>query len=282
MEDKNIMIPKLSVDVTIEEKGKNRTKYAFERDLNGEMTAEDFLLWSKKTLILVADAALREEQAKGFDKSPVVLVDNNPNKRVEDVKPFGSIIFAARQAVNVVLRPIYERLIEVSPKLTGMYRDYNWVTYNGMKVASNLAEFDSWLAKKVPLKNGDIIRFINVMPYASKLEREGITATSRGSRRMAKSSKKRLAARGVTVRQPNGVYFLTARSIKRKFRFNSNIRFEWAPGRSMDLSDVPTVSRLGKPLRKDFYQDPKSKKKPRGPYVYPSITVRINERGFLE
>lgn len=277
------VLPKFKIDVSIEEKGKNRSNYAFENDQNGEMSYADFLDWMKRTLIITADEALREEQAKGFDKTPLVLVDNSPNKAVIEVKPFGQIVFAARQAVNVVLRPIYERILEQSPILTGMYKDYNWILLNNKRIASNMAEFDTWLTSNFPLKTGDIIRFVNVMPYASMLEREGHTRNSGGQNiRSALSRTKRLRQRGYHVRQPNGVYFLTARAIKRKYRFNSNIVFEWANGSSLDLSSVPARSRLGKDLRKTFFTEQGFKKKKGGPYVYPSIAVRINERGFLK
>lgn len=276
------IVPKIQFDVTIEETGKGRSKYAFENDENGEMTFAGFMDWMKRTLILVADAALQEEQAKGFDKNPLVIVDNNPNKPVIEVKPLGQIVFAARQAVNVVLRPIYERILEQSPILTGMYKDYNWVQLNNKTIATNMDELDSWLNKKEPLKNGDVLRFVNVMPYASMLEREGHTVNSGGQNvRSGLSRTKKLRRLGLHVRQPNGVYYLTARAIKRKYKFNSNISFQWVSGGSLDLSMVPEISRLGKSLRKNFASKQGFKKKAGGPYVYPCIVVRINEQGFL-
>lgn len=275
-------LPKISFDVSIEERGKGRTRYAFEKDQNGEMSFADFLDWMKRTLIITANEALIEEQAKGFDKTPMVVVDNNPNKPVIEVKPLGQIVFAARQAVNVVLRPIYERILEQSPVLTGMYKDYNWIYLNNKRIATNIGEFDTWLAKKEPLKNGDMFMFVNVMPYAAMLEREGHTQNSKGQNiRSALSRTKKLRQRGFHVRQPNGVYYLTARSIKRRYKFNSNIGFEWVNGNSLDLSAVPLRSRLGKELRKTFYSAQGFRKKKGGAYVYPAIIVRINERGFL-
>lgn len=279
----------ISVSMTVTQEGKDGTKpYDFLNDLNGTKTVEEFLQFMKDTLVIIADQELREAQAQGFDKTPVIAVDNVIGKSVKDVKPFGSIIFSARQEANVVLAPIYEALLLRSRKDTGLYRDSHLVLYNSKVVAVNLAEFTGWLSKKVPLKNGDIIRFVDIMPYAGKLERNAITATNSGKGRkgpkMKKSTDKKRGYRsGTTVRTPNGTYFLAAKSIVRQFKFNSNIRFEWVNGVNIrEATDrAPSTNRRGGKLRKTF-KEKKNGRGRKGSYAYPSIVVRINERGLIQ
>lgn len=264
----------LNLEYSVVESGTNGAQYIIGDGPPEGADLELLLKYFKKTLVLVADTVLKEEQAKGFDMNPIVAVDGVTNRSTLDVKPFGKIEISARVDASDFILKIYTDILEKSPVDTGMYLDYNFIFYNSNPIASNMSELNTWLAKKVPLKTGDIIRFANVMPYASMLERNGITRQKAKMRRtIAKPYKKRKVG-PMLVRQPNGTYFLSARAVTRKYKFNSNIRFEWVNGAKMDLAGVPSVSRSGKPLRKTF-------KKRKGSYVYPSIVVRITEKGLL-
>ena len=263
------------VGISVTENGKKNTSYRLENDLQGETSLLEFISWAKRTLIIVADDALRDEQSRGFDKKPITTVDNVVGKPVIEVNPFGKIEFNARVSQDNLLLPIYKGILERSKVVSGTYIESNFVFYNGRVVASNMSEMEAW-AKKTKLSEGDIVRFVNVMPYAGKLERLGVTAQRQQARRVLSSSKRK-REKGVKVRVPNGVYQLTLRSQTRLSKRNSSLKFEWVNGSSMDLSGVRTSTKNGKPLRKTFH--PRSGRK--GSYVYPSIVVRIQEKGIL-
>lgn len=261
-----------NIDFSVEEKGRKKPEYRIDTDLAGEVTLEDLLSFMKSALITISSDVLKEEQAKGFDKNPVVAVDGKVGKPAIDVKPFGKIEIFARQEAATFLLAIYEQIVNKSPIDTGLYIDSNYVFLNGTQIAKSLYELKAWTEKKVPLKQGDVIRFVNVMPYASKLERNSVTA-GKTKTRYGKARDKQKRS-GSFVRLPNGTYFLAASQVRRKFKFNSNIRFEWINGSSLDLSGVPARNRRGKILRKTFASR-------KGSYVYPSIVVRIVEKGVL-
>ena len=261
----------LNIEYSVTEKGKKAPEYRVGADLNGELTMQEFLQLMKRTLILVAADVLKEEQARGFDKEPLFIVDNNPGKKVADVSPLGKIEIVSRQQAATFIMEIYESIIKRSPVDTGLYIENHFLYYNGAIIGNTRQEIEAWIAKKPVFKSGDIIRFINVMPYAGKLERLGRTSTKGNTTKYGLGKK-----RGNTVsilRVPNGTYVLAARSVTRKYKFNSSIRFEWINGSGIDLRDAPTVTKRGKPLRRTF-----SSRK--GSYVYPSIVIRINEQGI--
>lgn len=232
-------------------------------------------LFMKKSLIQVARDTLGEEQRKGFDKSPVRTVDNVVGRSEEDVKAFGKIIYDSKVAAAEFLIPLYQGLLDRSRVDTGLYQDSHFVFFRGKLIANNIAELKAWIDSKPDLRDGARIRFVNVMPYASKLERTGDTATKRNTV-FVKAKDKRQRS-GAKVRRPNGAYYLTAKALNRKYKNNSLIKFEWINGRSMNLSGVPITSRSGKLLRTTF--SPKSGRK--GFYVYPSISITISGGGII-
>lgn len=256
-----------------------------ESDPLAKQSEKELIAELRRTLIFVAERVLKEQQSLGFDKDPVVTVDGNSFKSVQEVKPFGKIVYTSKQAMDIVLGPIYEALLRRSPVDTGLYRDSHFVFFNGKQVANTAAGYKAWIESGPKFKDGDVIRFVNVMPYAGKLEREGRTVSqrtgaNRRKKRMVKSTDKPRFRSGVKVRAPNGTYFLTVKSLARLYKYNSNIRFEWINGRRLDLSEIPKTNRRGGKLRTNF--KPNSKGKSRGPYVYPSIVIRINEKGFTK
>lgn len=266
------------VSMSVKEDGKNKDEYRLENDLNGELTLEELVKYAKRTLIVVADKALREEQAKGFDSKPVVTVDNITGKPVADVKPFGKIEFNSRVTESDLLVPILKGLLERSKVDHGTYIESHFVFYNGILVANTVAELEEF-TKNSQFKNGDVIRFVNLMPYAGKLERLGVTGGANGrqqARRVLSTSKKK-REQGIKVRVPNGAYQLTLRATQRISKRNASIKFAWINGASLNLAGVRTTTKDGKKLRTTFH--PKSGRK--GSYVYPSIVVRIGEVGLV-
>lgn len=283
-----------TLDYSVYEKGKKSPKYKIESDLNGEITLEEFLKFCKANLIVIADTVLREEQARGFDKEPLVIVDGRANKPVINVNPLGSISFVSRQNAADVLVEIFKGILQRSPVDTGQYKKSNFVLYNGEVVASDLSSLADWLLHR-EFKPKDLIRFINVMPYARKLERYGIVAGG-GNQRLVKSrdrkqrSGRRTANKklsdnfvsilnpGKFIQAPNGAYYLTLRSVQRKYKFNAKISFELVPGSWIRLASFPPgVGKNGKKLYTTYHR----KKQDTGvPYLYPSIKVVIQDEGF--
>lgn len=273
------------VSITIEEGGRKAPNYDFVADQFGDLTFEEFQDFIKSTLIITADTVLKEELAKGFDKDYLTVVDGVAGKNVYQVKPFGKIEYVSKAVAEDFLLPIYQGLLDRSAVQSGLFVDSHFVFWNGEIIARNITDLKNWTkVNGGKLKNGDLIRFVNMMPYASKLEREGTTNAKGINRRMVKSTDKRqkkVFGPRIGVRAPNGTYFLTTRSIARKFKFNSLIRFEWINGANIDFTGVPTVNRAGKKLRRTFAPKKGGRGK-KGSYTYPSITVRIKEEGLKE
>jgi len=267
---------KIKVDVNVVEgTGKKRTNpYSLDSDLKGEWTLEELVQHLKSSLIAISLDVLAEEQAAGFDKDPVMVVDGK-SKPLFDVSPFGRVEFFSRiKEVAPILTKIYADILNKSPILTGMYQDSNLVLVNGKTVATNMQEFEGYL-KTATFSSTDIIRFINVTPYARKLERMGVTAQRRATR-LVKSRDKRARGEifaGNKIRAPNGVYYLTLKSFQKKYKFLANAKFKLVPGGSFDTSKLPTSTRTGKPLRRTY-------KKSGDPYLYPSIIINFKEMGL--
>lgn len=255
---------KFDVKVSVTEAGKKRPEYDLGKDLGGEITLKDLLEYTKATLLVTADAVLREEQAKGFDKEPVMLVDGKKNKDPRNVSPFGEIEFVSRQSIDDILIETYEALFFRSKVLTGTYIHSHYVAWNQNQVATSLTSLKAWLATSPPLKDGDQIRFVNVQPYARRLELLGVTA-QRQQAKKEDAGRRRKQKTGTLIRIPNGTYQLTFRSIKAKYKNNINIRFTFMPGSSLGLAGAFKSGR---------------KKSIGRPYLFPVIVFTIDSRGL--
>lgn len=256
------------VSLSVTESGRRAPQYTLDTDLEGELTLADLMEFTKSSLIIIADQTLKEEQANGFDKDPVVAVDGRVGKKVENVSPFGSIEFTSRSNLNEMLTETYDALIYRSPVLTGRYASSHIVTYNGTQVASSASTLAAWLAKDQDFKEGDTIRFVDTQPYARKLERYGITA-QRSKGREQKSRDKTKKA-GTKVKAPNGTYYLTYRSINRKYKRNVKVGFSFIPGSQIGLSQ--TFKSAGSNRKSNKFR-------PARTYLYPTITIQVYESG---
>lgn len=233
---------------------------------------QTLVTYMKEALVTTARTVLKEEQGKGFDKSPLTIIDGKRSDDLNSVKPFGYIQFNAKVASEEFLLPIYQSILDKSKVVTGLYIESNFVYVQGTVVAKNMQQFKAWIAS-TDLSSLKSIRFVNTMPYAGKLERLGLSS-SRQLQRITKAKDKKKRS-GTHVRQPNGTYFLSARAVNKRFKHNASIKFEWVNGRTIDLSQSATQTKGGKPLRRTFH--PSSGRK--GTYVYPSIMVRFNKGG---
>lgn len=232
----------------------------------------ELVSYLKFTLKNIATTVLKEEQDQGFDQTPVKEVDGVRNRPESDVKPFGKIEYTARVAAQDFLLPLYKRLIDKSPVDSGLYRDYHYVILNNQVIATSYEQLKMYLDKGPTFKSTDTLRFVNMLPYASKLERFGVTSDRAKTRYTGTTDKKKRS--GMFVRQPNGVYFLTAKSLNRGFKSNARIRFEWINGGRLTGVDKPGTTRRGKKLRYTF-------KTRKGYYTHPTITIRFVSEGIL-
>lgn len=257
-----------SVDVSVTEDGKNAPEYRLDTDLAGEITLAELLKFSRACLITIANETLREEQAQGFDKDPIVAVDGRVGKPVANVSPFGSIEFNSRVDITAMLQDTYDAIRERSPVDTGQYISSHYVFLNGIQVANDPSSFETWINKiangNLKIEDKDIIRFVNIQPYARKLERLGVTAQRQNSRTVKSRDHRKRS--GERILAPNGAYYLTMRSIKRKYKRNSSVKFEFVSGSQLGL----TASFRSKSIF--------SKKRT---YLYPSISILASEAGLL-
>lgn len=255
---------KLSVEVTVQERGQVSESRGYLRD--SEIEIEELLKYTKSQLIVIADQALKEEQAKGFDKSPVLVVDGRRNKRPIDVSPLGQIEFVSRQNIAEVLLEAYEGLLHRSKVLTGRYKSSHYVFHRGFQVATDLQTLKTWLLSNPRIVDNDTIRIVNIQPYARRLELLGVTA-QRTSRRTEDAGRRSKRKTGTLIKVPNGAYQLTARALRTKYKQNLGIRFNFLPGSSLGLSGS--------------FRGGRGKNSSGRPYLYPSLIFTISTRGLL-
>lgn len=248
------------VTLTVSEGGLVREGFG---DFNGSLSLADLFAFTKQTLILTSFEVLREEQAIGFDPTPVIAVDGVIGKSPFNVNPLGTIDIVARADMGDILLTTYQGLLDRSPVLTGRYKSSNYVFWNGKQVATDMTSLRSWIEGDPQFNDKDLIRFANLQPYARKLERTGVTA-DRTKTRLTQN--RRQKSKGTFTLAPNGDYFLTARTIRAKYSRNSIIRFEFISGSQLGLSGsfAPNV-KTGKPGRA---------------YLYPSILISVQESGI--
>lgn len=251
---------KFAVDFSVEEDGKKRPEYTLESDLNGDISLADFIEYTRSALIVTADTVLRDEQSMGFDRQPVVVVDGRQGKPVTDVKPFGTIEFVSRANMDDIIIDAYEGILFRSRVDTGLYKSSNYVFHNGTQVASDIQSLKSWLKSGPKFEEKDLIRFVNIQPYARKLERQGVTEQRQQSRTVKPRDKKKSGGR---ILVPNGTYYLTARSLRSKYKRNSIIKFSFISGGQLGITGSFRAKR-GKPGR---------------PYLYPTIIISVQESG---
>jgi len=254
---------KISVEMTVQEAGVINESRGYLRDSAIEL--KDLLEWTKSQLIVIADQALTEEQAKGFDKEPIMLVDGKQNRSVKSVSPLGQIEFVARAGFQEVLFDTYISLMRRSPVKTGRYVDSHYVFHNGVQVANDFSRLQRWANSGPELKDNDTIRIVNIQPYARRLELLGVTAQRTQSRK-EDAGRRNKRKKGTMVKMPNGAYQLTTRAIRAKYKNNLGIRFTFLPGTSLGLSGV--------------FKGGRKKNSSGRPYLYPTIVFTINSRGL--
>jgi hypothetical protein len=267
-----------SFDISIRDNGKIGL-YNVDKDLGGKVTLDKFMGYLRSTLIQVAHNALREEQARGFPKKEYITrVDGSFTKPVEKVNPFGKISIS-RYDSSVATEDIldmYKAILERSKVVTGTYIDHNYVLFKGVTVARSISELSSWLSSRPKVVPGDRLIFVNITPYARRLERLGVRAGSTSERFQKYSKKTRSQYNKIKTHfsAPNGAYYLAYRSIRREDKGKYRLKFDFISGSTLQLDRVTIRNkRTGSVLGKKKFNLRKSDKGPARAYVYPSIVV---------
>lgn len=267
-----------SISISVSETGKGSRVYDIDSDLGGQKTLEELVGTVRKLHIATAKTVRREAESDGFDKKARTRVDGRFGKLEEEVRPFGNIEYYARVDASFALIKIFEALELRSPVVTGQYASGNVVFINGTEVARSSAALRLYLKEKNStggLKDSDKIRFVNVNPYARKLENLGVRRGTRGKlagqNHSAGGRRGKARKTGNIIKLPNGAYFLTYKVFKRQFRqIASFMNFSFMP----NGTDGIHIQASGK-FRNTFKKDGR-------PYLYPSIVFRLSGEGIIE
>jgi len=253
---------------------------------------EDVVDILRGQLVLVSRQFLKTEQNAGdFPKRDfITLVDNKVNANEAAVKPFGMVEYQTKlETLQPVLLFAMQKIVERSPERTGAYLANHVLFKNNIFVAKGFSNIISFINSDTDLKPTDIYRFVNVTPYARKLERYRITKQTQGKNKgknITKGLNQKLVKNQLTT-IPAGAYVLSTRAIKRKFKaLKNNIRFSFipiSPGtvRQLDTSNSDTTGYV-------FSENRNQGSAAGRPYLYPSLTVTASassisfNRGFTE
>lgn len=279
---------KINATIEVTENGKKSPEWSLQGDLNGSTSFEEFSEFVRQSVIQISLSVLKEEQQKGYFKTPSILVDGQ-KKPIEQVRPFGDVLIAERLTTGDILTPIYQNIISRSPHgQSGTYEAFNIVLYNNNEIARSMAELQNWIkSNPSALKAGDQVRFLNLTPYASKLERNNIVKGGGKGIRHRPSRKAKGQYKGTPIRVPNGTYVLAFRASQKYLRGNVKGKFEFINGKYINAIAKPR-STVGpnngkvRDLRVTFSQSARNafKNKIKGFYVYPSIVLTITENSL--
>lgn len=235
-----------------------------------ELNLTEYIEYTRCLLMSVARSVLKDEQASGFDKNPITAVDGKVGRPEAEVRPFGRIEYMSTTGVlgTEVIRDIYENILTLSKVVTGKYMAGNIILVDGRPIATSMSELDAWLKTPDSFRPGEKIIFINVVPYARKLERKGITAFGSQSRTSTTSRRK---SRGLPpTMAPNGVYYMASKSAKKSYKYIVNVRFAFTTFAALGISGTDVGGRTSFAIGR--------KGKPGRPYLYPSIELIIGDR----
>lgn len=250
---------------------------AFRADLTGVQSIrqfnQDFVDGHKS----IARGALREEQGLGFPDNPRQRIDNKFDAPLDSLKVFGKVEYFAPIAAPEAILSIYDAIERRT--IIGATRNLinsNRVLVNGQLAAKNRIELKQYLERNATrFSEGTRFTFVNVAPYARKLERRGYRKGRRGqgSKRVYRRTKSRYT--GDLIEAPNGAYYLAFRAARRNVgKVVSNfMTFRYISG-----------AELGSAIPQDGRRRTFAKARRKGgigrPYLYPAIVIELTDRGI--
>lgn len=272
------MAERRPIDITIRD-GNRVIPGGFSIDL-AKSFLEDSIEFIRVAHIRIAKDVRKEEENTGFDKDAVTIVDNRHHAPEDNVLPFGKIEYVARRDMGEVVDYAWQVIEKKSPSQTGIYKNNHVMTFNGVPVAKSRRAAARFMKKQGAMNAGDIIRLVNIAPYAGKLERFGVSAgRTKRKHRKSRDDQKRS---GSLVRVPNGTYVLSARALKSKFPAVGFVKFEMLPMDYLGVTGLnvnPGTQPGGSSWRKTYH--PKGGFNS-GYYMLPSIIIAPNPTGVKQ
>ena len=197
-----------------------------------DLPMKDLRDWIQDIQVDVYRQELRFEQSRGNLLDPIVETDRKVGKPARKVRPFGIITAYDRVDLAEAMEFIYRKLEAESPVLTGRYKASHIVMKNGESIP---------YPGRVPdLNERDSIEFVNIQPYAKRIEQ------------------------GWSPKAPRGVYKRVKKAAERRYGRALYFKFTY---RTLNLGQMVT-RRIGsnkKPLRTPQRVDA----------IYPTIVMRF-------
>ena len=251
---------------------------ALTKDVTGKANLKQFVEDFRERHIIVAKEVLREEQQKGFTKEPRKRIDNKFDTVETKVLPFGKIEYFAKITALEGLLEAYD-IIEkrVIKGATGNLSNSNYVIVNGKLAAKSRQQFKAYLvANSTKIVDGTLIKFVNVAPYARKLELQGYRANNRGRTQYTKRTSKSKLTGNITS-APNGAYWLSFRAIRRSAKTKQLaefVRFQFIHGGALS-GIIPNDS-----FRRSYSPNGANRASAGRAYSYPAIVLEVTDKGL--
>jgi hypothetical protein len=166
--------------------------------------------WVQQATVQIAT---EERTRASLEKGAVVVTDGVRGKAVEDVKPFGKVVFVARPNISEAVLWTLAKLTErspIGPAEGGHYKDDHIVMINSKAVTGNLR------VALADIGPGDRIQIVNPRIYARKLE--GATANARTQR---------ARRRGSSRQAPSGIYRVVQRLVVQRYSKSLFVDFKY-------------------------------------------------------
>ncbi len=231
-------------------------------------TVEETQKFAAASIRMIRDNAIKKGEFSENYSTKVNGFYNTPEEKVR--VPKGKILYTALgdQTIRDAMIDTYEYIIQQSKVVTGRYRRHHIVSFNKFAIADSVESLRAWFDSPnwKGAKQGDFFRITNIVPYARRLERLGVTSSD--VRFKTRKVSKKLEAAGFTGRiaKANGVYFRLGRLFATKlFKGSASIKAE---------NHTPNIRAIG------FSRYTFAKNRVNGdgagrPYVYPSLFIGI-------
>jgi hypothetical protein len=114
----------------------------------------------------IARRTLADVEARQGVHPYFVVVDGRKGASEDDVKPYGLIQYYIDVTAKIgkAIDAVYVALVTLAPVDTGQYQSRIWLLINGGQRDANLEQQD------IGLNSGDVVQFIDTVPYARALE----------------------------------------------------------------------------------------------------------------